>query len=370
MKKDVLILTASTGYGHNQVAESLKFELELNNCVVNIIEPFREVSKSLDLLVSGGYRVLATKMPKMYGKIYKASNSQIGGRSVGKLSVRALEEKLEELNLTYRPDLIISTHPLLVKAVCSIKLNGHYQGPFISIITDYLPHESYINRLVDAYIVGSQYTKKKTVQKGIDINRVHVHGIPIKREFSQYSRQIQKDRKFTVLLMGGSMGVNGVKKVFKELIEIDSDIRITVICGNNETLRKSLSQKNEGYQSKKDITILGFTDKISHFMEMSDVVITKPGGLTVAESFAKNIPMIIPYYIPGQEKENADMLFEVGAALRVDHKKDLNKTVERLIKNPEILEQMKRNMLNVSSEHSLDSTINMCLKLLNQGDHL
>lgn len=364
MKSKVIIFTASTGNGHNQVATAMKNELEAQGCRVSIIEPFKEVSKSLDLLVSDGYRVLATKMPKMYGTIYKMSNQKFLGKPVEKITIKAIEEKLEEIVAAEQPDLVISTHPLIVKGMCSLKSNFKYQGPFVSVITDYLPHKSYISLLVDAYIVGSEYTKLKVIEKGINPSRVFVHGIPILRNFKEGDSSMMKSKTFTVLLMGGSMGMSGMKKVYKELINMESPIKLIVVCGNNEQLKKSLEEKYSLEDSNKDITILGFTNQIAQYMGVSDVIITKPGGLTVTEAFAKNIPMIIPFFIPGQEAENAEMLIEIGAAVKIDTIKEMGHLIETFIEDESLLNKIRENMTKVSKDHSLDNAISLCMKLI------
>ncbi len=364
MKKKVIIFTASTGQGHNQVAKSMKDELEAHGCQVSIIEPFKEVSKSLDLLVSDGYRVLATRMPKMYGTIYKVSNQKFLGRPVEKISIKAIEEKLEEIVDAENPHLIISTHPLIVKGMCSLKSNDKYGGPFVSVITDYLPHKSYISPLVDAYIVGSNYTKLKVVEKGINPSRVFVHGIPIDRGFMEDKNYMPKSKLFTVLLMGGSMGMSGIKKVYKELLVSESPMKLIVVCGNNDQLKKSLEDKYSLEDSNKEVTILGFTNKISQYMEISDLIISKPGGLTVTEAFAKNIPMVIPFFIPGQEAENAEMLVEIGAAIKIDTIKELGPLIQSFIEDEKLLHRIRENMTKVSKDHSLDNAINLCMQFI------
>lgn len=368
MKRKVIIFTASTGYGHNQVAIAMKNELVSKDCDVTIIEPFKEVSRSLDILLSDGYRVLATKMPKVYGRIYHMSNKKFLGKPVEIFSVKVIEDKLEEIVYDNRPDLVISTHPLIVKAMSSLKKRYKYNGPFISIITDYMPHKSYISPLVDAYIVGSKHTKNKLMERGISEKHIYVHGIPIGRAFKESANQMVKSEKFTVLLMGGSMGLSGIKKVFKELINIRLPIKLIVVCGNNKTLKKALEERLAISETSVDVTILGFTNQISQYMEISDLIITKPGGLTVTEAFAKNIPMIIPFLIPGQEEENAEMLVKIGAAIRAEGPKAISMYIEKFIKEPLLIELMKQNMQTVSIDHSLDDAVGLCLSLMTYKD--
>lgn len=368
MNNKIIILTASTGYGHNQVALAMKEELIARGCEVAILEPFKETSKSLDLILSDGYRVLATKLPKFYGQIYKMSNRKIIGKPVEFISIKAIEEKLEEIILYYMPDLVISTHPLIVKGMCSLKRKYKYFGPFISVITDYFPHKAYISPLVDAYIVGSKYTKINLIEKGIKEEKIFPFGIPIHRKFIKSETTMEKSEYFTVLLMAGSIGLKGIKKVYKELLEVKSPLKLIIVCGNNNRLKITLEESSIKIPYNKDIMILGFTDQVSELMQISDIIITKPGGLTVTEAFAKNIPMVIPFFIPGQEQENAELLINIGAAIKVKKIKELKGLIENFIDDRSIIEELKNNMKKVSVDYSLDNVINLCLNFMDKKD--
>ncbi len=364
MNNRILIVSASTGQGHNQVAYALNQELSLKGYKVNTIEPLKEVSKSLDTLVSDGYKILATLMPKMFGGLYKVSNKQEINKSVAKLTIKALEEKVGAIIDRENPGLIISTHPLLVKVVGHIKNKKKLNVPFVSIVTDYLPHSFYISEGVDAYIVGSVYTKACVIDKGIDPEKVYVYGIPIKRIFHESHCDSVHKKSFTILIMGGSMGLSSIKKALKYVLRLNRPIKVVVVCGNNKQLRKAIENKYESAIHSKTLEVLGFTDQIPILMEHSDVIITKPGGLTVTESLAKKIPMIIPYYIPGQEKENAEVLENAGAAVVIDKIKELNEVIIELMENPIKLYQMKKNMAYIAENHSLDSVLELCDNLI------
>lgn len=366
MKKTIVIVSASTGYGHNQVAGALKLEFEEKGYKAVIVEPLKEVSKSLDMLVSDGYKILATLMPKMYGTIYKISNNETMNRPVAKIFIKALTDKIEEIVNFENASMIISTHPLLVDVISSLKGDGIIDIPFLSIVTDFLPHQSYISDNVDAYLVGSSYTKNGIVARGISPDKVYCYGIPIKRIFREDVVTEKKEDIFTILLMGGSMGVSSIKKALKNLLNIEDKLKIIVVCGNNDTLKNSIDEKYSEYIPNKYIEILGFTDKIPELMELSDVIITKPGGLTVTEALTKNIPMIIPYFIPGQEEENAEVLVNAGAAIKVDSVKELDEVVGVLMNDPSKIKWLKQNMKEMSKDHSIEKTINLCLELMEE----
>ena len=99
-------------------------------------------------------------------------------------------------------------------------------------------------------------------------------------------------------------------------------------------------------------------------MDYCDVIISKPGGLTVTESIVKNIPLIIPFAIPGQENENIDFLTTEGYSIHVKDLNKINETVNYLIKNPDELSKMKLNLKLLSSTYSLTKIIDIANNLI------
>lgn len=371
-RQRILILTASTGQGHNAAADSLKRELELSGYEVIKEEPFKVMGTSVDAFMGDGYKLLATKMPKLYGTLYKLTNYETKSTKVSKMFYKPVAKTILEFCNQYKPTLIISTHPLFVGGVTMLKEEELIDLPFISVITDLLPHLSYVNReFVDAYITGAQQTADELINRGIEPTKIHVFGIPIKREFTDKidTQSLERDPRFTILLMGGSMGLNGMKKVFKHILELNRKLKLIVVCGNNEHLRESLVKRMDDIESEllegKSIEILGFTNKVAQLMDISDVIITKPGGITVSEALTKRIPMMIPFYIPGQEAENTEVLLDAGAAIEVNTK-NIEEKLEVLIDHPEQLELMKRNIDNVTKTHSLDNTVSLAISLINE----
>ncbi len=365
----ILIFTVSTGAGHNQVARSLENEFMICGYDVVKLDVLKETSKFLDILISDGYRLLATNLPKMYGKLYKITDKKKLNSGFTKLFARIHRNKIHRLIQNYRPNLIIGTHPLTVSLVADLKKRGIIDVPFISVITDYQAHQTYISRYVDAYITGSYYTSQSLKERGVLEEKIYTYGIPIQREFLRKRKRketfCRTKECLTILLMGGSMGVKSIRKTLENLVLNRHPLRIIVICGNNEILRQDLKSRYKNTSDKKKkITIYGFTKHISRLMDMSDIIITKPGGLTVSEAIAKNVPMIIPYLIPGQEEENADFLVKSNVAIRVSDIKKINEVIDYLIENPVVMKQMKSNMRKLASTYSLENIIGLADKLI------
>ena len=365
---NVLILSASTGGGHNQVAKALTEEFKNKEYNVVKVEPFKEKSKALDFVISDGYKVLAKRMPKTFGQMYRISNKKIVNKPLSKAFIKTLDRLIYELVEKYEPVLIVSTHPLMVDVVSELKRKRRIKTPFISIVTDFIAHQSYINHFVDAYVVGSDQTKQSLVSKGILADKVYTYGIPLRREFLHMNKKEAHEGQFNVLLMGGSMGVNGIKKAVKQLVDCNMNMKLIVVCGSNEVIRHSIEQKYAKQIEKGRVILYGFTKEVSMLMDNCDIIITKPGGLTTSESIAKRVPMIIPFFIPGQEAENAHVLQEEGGAIIVKELKELSSVIINLMQDKEKLDKMKEAMERLAKQQSLDEVMNLSEGLIRNSN--
>lgn len=358
--KKVIILTTSTGQGHNQAAKSLTDLLQKNNYKCIKYDFLSNSSRFLTNIIINGYTVSAMSFPSIYGLIYRLTNNRFTNILIN-IPFLFIRKRLYNLIKSEKPDLIISTHPLGVGILNKLKEEG-LDIPFISVVTDFKAHYSYISKNVDIYITGSDYTKKSLIDKNIEGNRIYPLGIPIKESFFDRDENIpyiKNKEYFNILLMSGSMGLKNISYVLDELLENQHKLRITVVCGNNISLKNNLMDHcNKNYKNKK-LHILGFSNDIASFMEYSDVIISKPGGLTVTESIAKNLPLIIPFAIPGQEKENTEFLTKEGYALSTNNIKEINPLINSLIKDSSILENMKHKLEDLSNTYSQTSIVDI-----------
>ena len=159
--------------------------------------------------------------------------------------------------------------------------------------------------------------------------------------------------------MGGSFGAGNIKVTLDELISINRYFQIIVITGRNESLREKLEKNLALHHHDKDIVVLGFTNKMNDLLASVDVLVSKPGGLTTTESLLKNLPMIVPYYIPGQEEENLDFLTNCGAALRTTKKYSLPVLLKVLIDDSSRLDMLKKNIKSIRKFNSAQNIANL-----------
>ncbi len=352
MNKKVLILSASTGGGHNRAARAVKEEVEKLGLECKIVDSLKFVSKMVDTFISKGYEKSALYTPKAYGGMYRMADTKVMRKGMDKnLLLKFITKRLWKLIQQEQPDYIVGTHPFPVMAISQLKESGYTVIPLYAIVTDYTVHSAHIAKEVNAYIVADEYMKSLLEKKGVPSDKIYPYGIPIEKSFLETIDPIETRKefnlknKFTLMLMGGSFGAGNIIDVLYDLLKIKEDIQIIIVCGRNNSLyekvEKYLYHMNTG---GKDILLLGFTNKINALMSVSNCIITKPGGLTTTECILKELPMIIPFFIPGQEKDNLDFLLNNGLAVRPTPTFPLDIIVKTLYNYPEKLERIKSSM--------------------------
>ncbi|MBE6054167.1 MAG: UDP-N-acetylglucosamine--LPS N-acetylglucosamine transferase [Clostridium sartagoforme] len=363
--KKILILTTSTGEGHNQAAKSITTTFEKSGYEVVTHDFLKKNSKFLTKLFITGYEVSASFFPKTYGVVYKLTDKAFTNKLLS-VVFSITKRKIKNLINSIKPDIILVTHPFAVSIMGALKRNG-INIPVIVIVTDFKAHSTYIDNNIDAYITASENTKKDLALRGIDSRRIFSYGIPVKDEFFNHQLDIsstKNDDYFNILLMSGSMGLKNISYVLKELLNNPNKLRITVVCGKNEKLKDTLLKEYNHSIKNKKLHILGFSRDIDYLMEYSDLIISKPGGLTVTEAINKHLPLLIPFAIPGQETQNVEFLTSNGYALYVDNLLEINLIIDKLISNPKELERIRLNLSKLSSLYSKKNIVNLADKLV------
>lgn len=199
-------------------------------------------------------------------------------------------------------------------------------------------------------------------------------GIPVEKSFMENRPREEvlgelglDPHKKTILLMGGSFGAGNIKGTLEDISQIDRTFQILVITGRNMHLKKSLERKIENYDTSIDIKLIGFTKNMNDILSAVDILITKPGGLTTTEALLKDVPMVIPYFIPGQEGENLDFLTNCGVAIRTTKKFSIKSVIKVLLDNPERLERMKDNIRSIKKLKSAENIADLALDIFDRS---
>ncbi|MBU5486148.1 UDP-N-acetylglucosamine--LPS N-acetylglucosamine transferase [Clostridium sp. MSJ-11] len=351
-----IIFSVSAGAGHARAAEAVKKHIELNNpdSEVIIIDTLRYINPIIDKVVIGSYLKSLKISPSIFGKLYDYTESDYGLALISAKFNEIMTFKLMPLINDFDPDIMIATHPFPTEMLSILKVKHKTEVPIVSILTDYAPHSFWIHPCIDAYIVSNSDMIDEISSKGIPKDIIYDLGIPVNPEFlvkydkKETLREIGLSPNVkTLLIMGGSLGLGKIEEVFEDILQVDEHLQIIVITGNNKKLYNDLMKYNNTIIGNKKTHIIGFTDKVNKYMQASDLLLTKPGGLTITEALICNLPMALFSPIPGQEEKNAEFLLKNNLAvyLREDN---VAYIIEGLMRQENRLKQMKENIKNFS----------------------
>ncbi len=346
-----LILTVTTGQGHNQTALAVKNEIESRGNQAVLLDVFEYISSALKLSVSKAYILSTSLSPSAYGKFYRAAEKK---DPEGLLNFKKIinSKKVTEYINAYNPDVIICSH---VFAALTFKKENllNPQVPTAGIITDYTILPYWNETDMDYYVLPNEKLIYQARKKGL-AGELLPFGIPIMPYFAQKedkkkAREILgiPDKK-TILVMSGSMGYG---KVYKNLIRINAlseDFQIITVCGNNSDLKAKIDKK----KFKKLVLNYGFTNNVPLLMDSADFIITKPGGITVSEALAKELPIIIANPIPGQEERNCEFLLNMGAAVKASETFKIDEVLSSLLNDEKRTQTMLDNIKRIKKPNA------------------
>ena len=388
----ILIFYASYGGGHLNAAKSINDYIINNypNNDVELIDCMKYVNKTIEKLTTAAYREMAKKAPWAWGKIY--SDSQKGPLAhLSSRSNKIMAIKLLRLLREKQPDVIISTHPFGSQMCSYLKRKNKITAKIATIMTDFSPHDQWLvgHKFTDYFFVANDKMKNYLISKGITENKISVTGIPISNRFLKtYNKKEILDTynlsedKFTVLFFGGGefgLGKTKTAEIFESFVQesLKEKIQIIAIAGKNPKMKASFKEIVSKYSvnttttnttdttDTTDITnnvkILEFTNQVPELMSISDLVVTKPGGLTTSESLASHLPMLIINPIPGQEEENAEFLEDKGIAIWLRKNDDSKLIIENLLADNQKLNLMKENTKLLARPHSTETICKMIL---------
>lgn len=349
----VLIFTASTGGGHKKASAALESYIKSRDseAVVKTVDALKAVGKAFDKLISGGYVFLAKHAPRVYGKMYRHSDKDTKLNSLVDNVTGVASKKLLPMIDEFKPDVIVTTHPFAAEMVSAIKGKHELSVPLISIVTDFAPHKTYIQPNVDFLVVSSNEMKYQLENLGIKSDSIRTLGIPVdpvfykKQDKNALLEEMDLERDVpTILMMAGSFGVSDVFDIYEGILNISEKFQLIIITGNNKKLYSEFERRLEKLGDGGKRTKLNFfVNDVYRYMHASDLLITKPGGLTVTEALASCLPMAIFKAYPGQEADNEDYLIRNNMAIQLPKGKKCAPVLERLISDKDKLASMKQS---------------------------
>ena len=373
---NIIIFYATYGGGHLSAAKSIKEYIDENygaEYKTYLIDCIEYINHAVNKLTTKAYSSAAKKAPKLWGKVY--SHSEHGPlASISNNSNKLMAHKLNKLITEINPSIIISAHPFSSQMCAYLKKKNKINVPVSTIMTDFAPHDQWLvlHEYINNFFVSNENMKESLIEKGIDSDKIFVTGIPLSSRFlKKYNKEeilnlfnLSNNKKTILFFAGGQFGLG--KKSTYQMLEIlakdYTNIQIIAISGKNKKMKEKFEEIVQEYNREKDIKILEFTDKVPELMSISDLVITKPGGLTTTESLASELPIIIINPIPGQEEQNAEFLEKNGLAVWIKENDNIKDTLYSILSNTKKIADMKNNSKKFAKKYSTKDICEIILK--------
>lgn len=374
--KKVLIFYASYGGGHLSAAKSIKQHIDENyeDVETEMIDCVKYINKALDKVTTTAYKEMAKKAPWAWEKVYYKSQNGVLAK-VSTTSNKIMAVKMAKLFRELKPDIVISTHPFGSQMTSYLKKKGKTNCMLATVMTDFAPHDQWLigDEYVDHFFVSNNEMKNLIVKNNnIVENKIHVTGIPISKRFlEKYDKDkicknfgLSTNKKTILFFAGGEYGLGKDKtiEILNILTRVSFEIQVIAIAGKNEKMKEAFENIVKENNKQETIKVLPFTDKVPELMSISDLVITKPGGLTTSESLASDLPIIVINPIPGQEEENAEFLESKGAGIWLRSDANPDEIIDLVFKDENKLIEMRENAIKLAKKNSTKEICDILLK--------
>ncbi len=361
MAKRALLLISDTGGGHRSAANAIVAALEEDGSFETRIEDVAAHCAFPLTQLGLGYSMALRYAPPVYGALYYATNGRRRYRALVRFCEPLYRERLRDLFISYKPDVIISVHPLLNHAALRARDDAAMAHvPVVTVITDLgKVHESWLVANADAVVVPAREVYQRALSRGVPSSRLHLLGHPIDPKFDDVTGSKAILRKAlglsadlpAVMLMAGGEGGGKLLSTALALARAKLPIELVVVCGRNESLEQRLSELVPSLPTP--VHVLGFTDKIPEYFRAVDLLVTKAGPGTLAEANAAQLPVIVYDYVPGQERGNVDFVRHNGLGLiALTGSRAVVSAVRSLIDQRDRLEMIRHNQEVVAPRRS------------------
>ena len=349
MKKNILILSASFGTGHDQAAKAIQEALAAQAWIKEalVVDFFGAKTSRFSSIVKKNYLQMLHHYPDFYDFLYHSIQLPRGGLMTQNVSARYLIRHLQMLLAIHQPDLLVFTHPFPCGIAAYLRRIGVIHVPIVAQLTDFSVHRFWVYDEVDEYCLSTETMQKELLIQGISPSRLTFTGIPIADQFSKKSSPAYLKAELglnpgypILLIMGNGLGLGAISEMVRELDKLALPVNLIILVDYNQSLPEAVT----ALQSRHPFTVQPRTGRIPELMAAADILISKPGGLTCAEAMAMELPMVFFRPLPGQEEDNALYLVGQGMARWVHNRQPLADVIHSLLSAPAYLADIRHQL--------------------------
>jgi processive 1,2-diacylglycerol beta-glucosyltransferase len=341
MSKRIVILTLGVGAGHVRASSGIERALREGeeDLEVRLVDALELAPAWFEWLYVRSYWLMLRYAPALWRSLFERRDRQRHRATAPRWVFRRGSAKVLEQLRAFAPELVIATEIGAVEIAALGRREHWFEAPILAVGTDFHVEPPWVQPEVDYYGAGSEEARAQLVGWGVPPNRILVAGIPIDPAFAlRFDRAVVLRSlgldagKPLALVMGGGMGPAPLDKMVQSLEDCRLPLEVIAVAGRDEAMRRRL-EKLRG-RVALDLHPFGWTSQVPEMMAAADLLVTKPGGLTVAEAMAAGVPLLLTRPIPGPEERHVRYLVEQGAAVYAPSLSDVPGLASALLTNP------------------------------------
>lgn len=331
-----------------------------------------EATSRLDRLVKL-YGPVIVHVPWLWGWAFRAADNGLSLRAYLALLARRVQARIEEVLQQTDAAAIVSVHPLVNHPMVRARARlGRDDLALMTILTDLVDiHRWWAAPRIEQYVASSEVAAERLVEFGVSPSRIATLGIPLRPEFSRMAYSAREMRAKLdldldlplLLLMGGGEGAGRLPDVARSLASNAAHgvrFQMVVVTGRNARAREALEQE----PWPLPVRVLGFVSNIVEYMTAADLIVTKPGSLTLSEALVLGRPLLLGRPVPGQEEGNVAYVVNAGAGLAYRTPEEAMQAARYLLTDAPARWEMSLQAARLGHPQSAERTMDLLQALL------
>jgi UDP-N-acetylglucosamine:LPS N-acetylglucosamine transferase len=342
----VQIVSSRVGGGHQSVAHALReslLQIRGAGMEVWIDDLYVELSRRPASGFPWFYATVTRRYPWLWRLIFNITNRPPSGPRYNWIGDVIGGSALSRVIAERKPDAVVTVLPGTTGFVARSALRSGVAANVEVIVTDWADvHLGWASTFPAQYTVPTENAVRTLTSNGIPATCVDRPGFLVREQFTRVesgpgARRRARERlnlpqdRFLILAMAGTEGSPRALAYLAAVARTPLDADILVVCGRN----RRLFHKIERLEAVNSVVPLAFVENIAELMVASDLLLTKTGGVTLAEAFCTGLPVLAYDPLPGQEEGNARYVVETGAAELATSPADLALLATELRWSPE-----------------------------------
>ena len=197
--------------------------------------------------------------------------------------------------------------------------------------------------------------QREVVRLGFSRKRVIITGLPVDPVFSADYEEGEIFREYglartrpVILIMGGSRGWGVKLENVQALLDSDFDLQLVVATGINPVLEQELRKVASRFPAALKVFGEWSNIEVAKLFSIARILVTKPGGLTIAQALLKALPTVLVNPLPGMEEMNLEYLKKRGVGVFAEDGRQLLKWVERLLADKKFYQELRNRSRELS----------------------